>query len=522
MYRHFTPLVVRKSWLILPALTVALATFAQPPGSTQAAVPAKPKLLVDFEDPQAVRVGPNQVEATRVASNGGHALQITTAAAAPYPGVLLEPREGPWDLSGFDAVEMDIHNPQDAAVRVLLSVNNPGADGQKNCNTESVSVPPRSKAVLSVPFGMWHGSPGHALDLRNIVSLNVFLDRPGQSHRFVVDNLRAVQFDRSHMDKVFADPFFLQLAPAFGRGINLGNALEAPQEGEWGVTLDETYFRKIKEAGFDSVRIPVRWSAHADKAAPYRIDPEFFARVDWAVAQALGQRLIPVLNMHHYDEIFQEPDKHRERFLALWGQIAERYKAQPPALAFELLNEPHAGLDAGKWNRLLADTLAVVRRTNPTRKVVIGPVGWNSIGELQSLVLPEEDRNLVVTVHYYSPFQFTHQGASWAGAQSNQWLGTKWTGTSAEKQAIQRDFDKAIAWAVQHRRPIYLGEFGAYSRADMESRARWTRFVAEEALQRKMGFAYWEFCSGFGAYDPQREHWVEPLKAALLGTAEGK
>jgi hypothetical protein len=160
--------------------------------------------------------------------------------------------------------------------------------------------------------------------------------------------------------------------------------------------------------------------------------------------------------------------------------------------------------------------LAVVRRSNPTREVVIGPVGWNGIGELKSLVLPEEDRHLVVTVHYYSPFQFTHQGASWAGPQAQQWLGTKWTGTPAERQAVEHDLDLAIAWAVKHRRPIYLGEFGAFIQADMESRARWTRFVADAAVQRKMGFGYWEFCSGFGVYDPAAERWIQPLKDALL------
>jgi len=122
----------------------------------------------------------------------------------------------------------------------------------------------------------------------------------------------------------------------------------------------------------------------------------------------------------------------------------------------------------------------------------------------------------VVTFHYYSPFRFTHQGAGWVGRQSQQWLGTTWTGTTAEKAAVRRDLDTAIRWAVEHRRPVYLGEFGAYSRADMESRARWTRFVADEAIRRKIGFAYWEFCAGFGAYDPDKKQWHEPLKKALL------
>ncbi len=123
----------------------------------------RPQVLADFEDQQAVKIRADECEATRVPFGGGHALEIVTQAAASWPGVLIEPSQGKWDLSPFDAVEMDVTNPQDAAVRVLLSVNNPGVDGQKNNNTESVTVPPQSKAVLTVPFGMWHGTSGHTV-----------------------------------------------------------------------------------------------------------------------------------------------------------------------------------------------------------------------------------------------------------------------------------------------------------------------------------------------------------------------
>src|ERR1022692_1804955 len=76
-----------------------------------------------------------------------------------------------------------------------------------------------------------------------------------------------------------------------GRGINLGNALEAPKEGEWGVTLKAEYFAAIKKAGFATVRLPVRWSAHPGKEAPYTIDPKLAERVDWAIDQALMNEL---------------------------------------------------------------------------------------------------------------------------------------------------------------------------------------------------------------------------------------
>src|SRR6266404_2654247 len=114
-----------------------------------------------------------------------------------------------------------------------------------------------------------------------------------------------------------------------GRGINIGNALEAPQEGAWGVTLKAEYFQAIKKAGFDTVRLPIKWSAHAGADAPYMIDPKFAERVDWAVDQALTNQLNIILNVHHYSEMDADPDRHLPRLVGLWEQIAARYKDRP-------------------------------------------------------------------------------------------------------------------------------------------------------------------------------------------------
>jgi endoglucanase len=300
-----------------------------------------------------------------------------------------------------------------------------------------------------------------------------------------------------------------------GRGINLGNALEAPSEGEWGVRLKAEYFKAIKDAGFDTVRLPVRWSAHAGAAAPYTIDAKFAARVDWAIEQALANRLNIVVNVHHYGEMDSDPDKHLPRLAALWDQISARCRDRPAGVVFELLNEPHDKLATAKWNAAVSKLLAIVRKTNPSRPVIVGPAQWNSIGELDKLELPADDRNLIVTVHFYDPFQFTHQGASWVKG-SAQWKGRKWSGTDADKEAIRKSLERAAAWGKTHDRPIFLGEFGAFEVGDLESRARWTRFVAREAERLGFSWAYWEFCAGFGAYDPKTDTWRESLKAALL------
>jgi len=300
-----------------------------------------------------------------------------------------------------------------------------------------------------------------------------------------------------------------------GRGVNLGNALEAPAEGEWGMVLEAEYFRLIAEAGFDSVRVPIRWSAHAELNAPYSIDPAFFERVDWVVEQALANKLLVILNMHHYEEIFVGPEGHRERFIALWTQISEHYRHQPQEVLFELLNEPNTALTAPLWNDLLFDTLAVVRETNPTRAVVVGPADWNSPTSLKGLQLPEDDHWLIVTVHYYQPFQFTHQGAEWVDG-SEPWLGTQWEPTPLEAAVLEVDFQKIAEWAQKAGRPVFLGEFGAYSRAPQASRVRWTSAVARNAEANGLSWAYWEFGSGFGAYDRADRAWHQDILRALI------
>jgi endoglucanase len=300
-----------------------------------------------------------------------------------------------------------------------------------------------------------------------------------------------------------------------GRGVNLGNGLEAPREGAWGFTIQESYLATIKAAGFDSVRVPVRWSAHAAGEAPFTIDAPFLRRVSEVVDQARRAGLVVVVNVHHYDEIFKEPDAHEARLVALWRQIATQFRDRDDGVYFELLNEPHGALTNPRWNAMLARLLAAVRETNPIRPVVVGPGGWNNFRHLEKLELPQADRRLIATFHYYEPFEFTHQGASWV-AGSGRWKGRTWRATADEVAQVRKDFDLVAAWSKKHERPVYLGEFGAYSAADMPSRALWTETVVHEARARGFSFAYWEFGSGFGAYDVRAKTWREPLLAALL------
>jgi endoglucanase len=311
-----------------------------------------------------------------------------------------------------------------------------------------------------------------------------------------------------------AEPDAFSYNTLLGRGINLGDALDAPTEGAWGVTLKAEYFSAIKDAGFNSVRIPIRWSAHAQLEPPYTIDPAFFDRVDWAIDQTLSRNMAAVINVHHYLEMDEDPLRHTARLIALWKQIAARYQSRPATLFFELFNEPSDQLTDERWEEVFPPLLQAIRESNPNRMVIIGPANLNSLDHLPLLKLPQNDHRLIATFHYYQPFHFTHQGADWV-PNSEPWLGTKW-GTDQERNDLRADFEKAASWARLNQRPIYLGEFGANGKADMDSRALWTGAVAREAKKWGFSWSYWEFCAKFGAYDPTAGAWREPLLKALL------
>jgi endoglucanase len=318
-----------------------------------------------------------------------------------------------------------------------------------------------------------------------------------------------------------------------GRGINFGNLLEAsPGEGSWGISLSDELFDKAKEGGFATIRLPVRWSNYAQATSPYTIDDAFFQRVDYAINSALSRGMNIVINMHHYrqlcDEDIDEGEPNvaaavvNDRFVAMWDQIAQRYKDQPAdRVLFELYNEPNPGKQntstsgcfAARWNELLKRAFGEVRKTNPERFIVIGPVMWANADSLKDLQLPDDPR-VIVTIHNYSPFWFTHQGAPWITG-SNAWLGITCC-SAAQISELTAPLDTAKQWAGT-RWPIWVGEFGANFRAPYESRVRYTRIVRDEFEKRGFTWAYWELAAEFGVWDPVAKVWRTELRNALTG-----
>lgn len=296
------------------------------------------------------------------------------------------------------------------------------------------------------------------------------------------------------------------------RCMNLANALNAPHEGDWTYRIKRADIEAVAQAGFDTIRVPIAWSAHTAKTPPYTIDPAFFARVDEVVTQALQNHLSIVIDVHNFEDLDKNPDAESPRFRAIWQQIAWHYAKAPDSVIFELLNEPMGQMKGKKWENLLAATLADVRKTNPARWVIVGGDNWNSLSGMAKLHAPDDD-HLVLTWHDYTPYEFTHQGAPWFPNPPP--VGTKW-GTARERAQIQDRFARAARIRAQTGHPVWLGEFGAINKAPMMSRIEWTQAMRQAADENAIGWCAFDFGANFNFYDDTARHWNRPLLDALM------
>jgi endoglucanase len=299
----------------------------------------------------------------------------------------------------------------------------------------------------------------------------------------------------------------------FRRGVNvLGYdpywTDESKRRFEW------RHFTEIKKAGFDFVRLNLQAFKHMD--AQNRLDPKWLAKLDDVVRHAQAAGLGVILDEHDFDPCSADLQLCRTKLSAFWAQVAPRFANAPRNVAFELLNEPHDQLNGEPWNELFAQVLGTVRTTNPTRIVVVGPTHWNSLKDLPLLKLPA-DPNLLVTFHYYEPFHFTHQGATWAGEEVKKLHGITW-GSDADRATMRSDFDQVAAWSAANRRPILLGEFGAYDKSGtpLDLRVAYINAARSEAERHRFGWAYWQFEGDFVVWDMPNQRWIEPVRKALI------
>ena len=319
-----------------------------------------------------------------------------------------------------------------------------------------------------------------------------------------------------------------------GRGINLGNAWESTGNGAtadcgWNNCIQDSYFITVKEAGFNSVRIPVRWNQDASTSAPYTLDNGRLSGVKKDVELALAQGLAVIVNFHHYTTLNDAAgayasnksayENEKARFLGMWEQVAKEMNQYPDSLlVLEIFNEPH-DMKQDQVNDIMNSAYEVIRKNAPGKTIMFESAGYSKFGQIPKLTLPA-DGNIIVSGHYYEPYSFTHQGHGYDCRDNLD---------DATIAAISRDFknytDSAAAYFPDINGgyiPMNMGEFGVSgqhgsscggSGVSDDLRARWTDAAIAAAEKYNMSWQYWGFVGvgGFEAYDKNAAQWYPEL-----------
>lgn len=301
------------------------------------------------------------------------------------------------------------------------------------------------------------------------------------------------------------------IAAHLGRGINI-----LGYDGLWKGEVDNPFrmsdLKRIRDAGFDHVRVNFFGLRYMD--ARGMLDENVLRRLDRLLDRASAEGLWVVLDQHDNDSCNSAPASCKKALVAFWRQIAARYAGSHENVIFEILNEPGWRMDYAGWNETAAAALGEIRAKDPRRIVIVAALNNGDAAAVETLDLPESDRRLIVTAHYYEPMAFTHQGAPWSpefkDVRDRAW------GATASRDKVVADFAPLACWSKAHDRPIYLGEFGVFDSAPPLSRAAWTRHVARTAESYGWSWAYWQYDHDFSLTDPATREWNKPLLDALM------
>jgi aryl-phospho-beta-D-glucosidase BglC (GH1 family) len=278
--------------------------------------------------------------------------------------------------------------------------------------------------------------------------------------------------------------------------------------------LGEADFTRVKNWGFDHVRLPVDWSNLFTPEIETRT--EVMERLDRAVQGIAASGLRLILDLHrcpghdfeqalHAEQSFFTTPSLRRDCLQVWATLAERY-GDIPGVILEPLNEPVAP-DAETWNTVKAELAREIRRFAPKATLLIGSNLWNHVNEFEHLT-PIDDDNVIYSFHYYLPIVFTHQKAPWvpgkAFKQSYTYPGTykfdeKDSHLPLEKGVWNKERMREVMSHVFQFREKYAAnvacnEWGVYMGGpDRQSQLAWITDCLELFAENQIGWTYWNY-----------------------------
>ena len=285
-------------------------------------------------------------------------------------------------------------------------------------------------------------------------------------------------------------------------GWNLGNSLDATGSGmssetSWGnPKTTKELILKVKEAGFDAVRIPTTWYNHLD--SDFNISEEWIARVQEVVDYAYDEGMYVILNVHHenWNDPYEStlPDV-KKKIKKLWTQIANRFESYGERLIFEGMNEPRWKNTEFEWNGGNAEGRRVVNAYNECFVETVRATGGNnryralmiptyaaSASGLDGFTVPQ-DKSLIVSVHAYSPYNFAMNPSGTTKFDPNNTSDTQeltWLAGTL--------YDRFISKGTG----VIIGECGAVNKNNYSDRVNWAGYFPKLFRSKGIPVFLWD------------------------------
>ena len=291
----------------------------------------------------------------------------------------------------------------------------------------------------------------------------------------------------------------------------------------WTTSGDIAY---VKAMGLGYVRLPIQPSLLTTGGFDSAESVAMLARFDASVATILANGLSVLINVFPRSDYKQAltSAEGAASFVALWKFLAEHFAPLDSERVFyDLLNEPELK-DAAQWDTLQANVAAAIRAVDKQHTLIATGCRYAGIDELLQLT-PLNDTNVVYCFHFYEPFPFTHQGATWGSPEWPQLKNVPYPadpevlgpmvaampdgaarGTLAnyaregwDASVLQRRLGMAKAWAAKNRVAVACTEFGAFRNTiAAPARARYMHDVRATLEALGIGWGAWDYRGNFG------------------------
>jgi len=311
----------------------------------------------------------------------------------------------------------------------------------------------------------------------------------------------------------------------FTRGVNFSEWFESyGAEGIAFTKYSEQDFADVKSLGVDVIRLPIRMNSMTGSGPEYKINPMLLRFLDKAVDWAEKYEIYIIIDNHSFDPAKDTANDIDKILLPVWAQMAQHFSKRGDYVLYEVLNEPH-GISDGRWGEIQGMAIGEIRKYDTKHAIVVGGGDFNSIAKLQKI--PKyNDTNLIYTFHFYDPFMFTHQGASWSppleylanvpfpyNAARMPKLHNKLRGTWVESNLgndykkesdaayMRKTLDRAVEFSNERDVPVFCGEFGVYDLVSPAAdRARWYEVVTDMLSRRNISRTSWDYFGAFGIF----------------------